>query len=180
MMPMGATIETLLVVDDDKALLKSAVRELGRKCRVVTAVSATEARELFSREPIDLAVIDVLLRDTSGIDLMIELIRAKPDLPAIMISGLFYADTMRLAFRAGALDCFDKPFAWPEVFARLEHGPDLENRSTVIPTFQDAKGECLRRVMAAFDGNVSHAAAHLRVDRRTLQRTKKSLGGNES
>jgi len=61
----------VLVVDDEPAIVKVLRLELvAEGFRVVTATTATEAIEAAAEERPDLALLDVLMSEMSGYDLM--------------------------------------------------------------------------------------------------------------
>ena len=118
-------------------------------------------------------MIDLVLRGASGIDLLVELKQQHPELAAVMMSGLFYTGSMRRAYRAGALDCFEKPFRWTNLLDSLEHGAAIESGRdgrVEVPTFEQLKIDYYRRVIEACDGNLTQAAKFAGLHRTTLQR----------
>ena len=80
----------IVVVDDDDAvrrLLGRMLRVLGY--RVLETPSAASARQLFDDQGDDVALIiaDVHLRDTNGVDLVRQLVRKRPGLRALLMTG---------------------------------------------------------------------------------------------
>src|SRR5689334_4155209 len=73
------SLQNVLVVDDDERILGSWKRA-ARERNVVTAIDAATARQLANTEKPDLAIVDLRLGNTSGIDLIRELKRDLPDL----------------------------------------------------------------------------------------------------
>jgi ActR/RegA family two-component response regulator len=173
MIVMGEMNRTLLVLDDDARLRKAAVRALASTCTVVTASTAGEAIEAAKRLKFDVALVDVILREGSGIDALLELRTLQPDLVAIVMSGLGCAATVRRAFQAGALDFIEKPFSWPDVLSSLEQQTPVERGRDDIPPFENVKWEYYNRIIVAFGGNVSRAAAYAGLRRTSLQRIKR-------
>lgn len=79
---------TVLVVDDQpplRIILSRGLKQDG--FRVLTAASADQAEALFSEEPVDLVITDVVMPERSGIDLARALLEKKPNLPILLISG---------------------------------------------------------------------------------------------
>lgn len=104
---------TILLVEDEPALRKLGERLLAHAGhRVLGAASAEEALEIAAREPFDLLVTDVMMPGRSGTELARDLVRARPDLPVVLVSG--YAPDAPEA-SAGAF--LAKPFD-PEQLAR--------------------------------------------------------------
>ena len=78
----------LLIVDDEaniRLLYKEELAEEGYE--VVTAASITEATEKLQEGAFDLAVLDIKLRNESGIELLQQLVRERHDMPVILCSA---------------------------------------------------------------------------------------------
>ncbi len=69
----------ILVVDDDELVLRAYRRTIGREARLLTATTPTAARQVARDQPPDAAVVDLWLGRDSGIDLVRELKRQRPD-----------------------------------------------------------------------------------------------------
>lgn len=84
--------QILLVVDDDPEFCRLVRALLSRPGRVVLcARSGAEATEVIERVPVQLAVVDGLLPDTTGID-WIARRRALTDHTAIVFVSSFWRD----------------------------------------------------------------------------------------
>lgn len=82
--------ETLLMVEDDKSILKIYKEVLGRYgYRILTACDGVEAMELYADhcDEIQMVVVDAIMPRMNGFD-VVELIRqSRPNMPIIMTSG---------------------------------------------------------------------------------------------
>ena len=88
--PLRGTLETILVVDDDKAVLKVVVEILSRaNFRVLSALSGSGAIKLAAATEgvIDLLLSDVDMPVMSGPDLGEVLKKTRPDLHVMLMSG---------------------------------------------------------------------------------------------
>jgi DNA-binding NtrC family response regulator len=106
---------SLLVVDDDAAMrqmLASLFQDRG--FRVQEAGSADAALERAQEVDFDVVITDVRMPGRSGIELVGELHRLRPDTPAIVMTAFGSIDSAVEAMRAGAFDYIAKPFE-PEV-----------------------------------------------------------------
>lgn len=113
----------LLVVDDEEANRDLLSRRLKRAgFAVELASSAHEALEVIEREKIDLVLLDYMMPEMNGIDLL-RLLRAtqsQSDLPVIMVTAV--NDSVRVveALSIGANDYVTKPIDFPVALARVE------------------------------------------------------------
>ncbi|GEM_PF-4891418 len=111
---------TLLLADDEAALVGAVARQLRRAGHTVfAALSAAESRDLFARygAEIDVAVIDVRLGDGDGRSLAEELRSARPGLGIVLISASGARAVPNLGPRSLLLD---KPFDFKELTAAIE------------------------------------------------------------
>lgn len=78
----------ILVVDDEANIRLLYSEELADEgYEVVTAGSITEAVEKLQGEIYDLAVLDIKLKNESGIDLLQKLVKERHDMPVILCSA---------------------------------------------------------------------------------------------
>jgi DNA-binding NtrC family response regulator len=78
----------LLVVDDEANIRLLYTEELAEEgYEVVTAASITEATERLQEGVFDLAVLDIKLKNESGIELLQQLVKERHDMPVILCSA---------------------------------------------------------------------------------------------
>jgi DNA-binding NtrC family response regulator len=78
----------LLVVDDEANIRLLYSQELGDEgYDVVSAATAAEAVERLQRDDFDLVVLDIKLRNESGIELLQQIVKERHDLPVILSSA---------------------------------------------------------------------------------------------
>ncbi len=109
----------ILLVEDTEALGDQVARLLRNKgYRLVWAKSAREAR-LQDVSSFDLIVLDLMLPDGYGLDLLKEW-RGRDDTPVLILSARTDANDRVRGIKLGADDYMTKPF-WPEeLVARVE------------------------------------------------------------
>ncbi|WP_311537864.1 response regulator transcription factor [uncultured Anaerococcus sp.] len=112
---------SILVVDDEKTLLENLynfLKDKGFK-KVYTAKNLKEARFKISNLKIDLVVLDLMLPDGSGFDLLRE-IRKTSDMAVIILSALDGLDDRKEGFVNKADDYLVKPFFPEELLWRID------------------------------------------------------------
>lgn len=78
----------LLVVDDEANIRLLYAQELSEEgYQVVTAASALEAVEKLETESFELAVIDIKLKNESGIELLQRIVKERHTLPVILCTA---------------------------------------------------------------------------------------------
>ena len=107
----------ILVVEDEPAIAESVAYALGRDGFSVTlAATATSAMALA--DSVDLVVLDLMLPDGSGFDLITAWRKTK-HIPVIVLSSRDGEADRVVALEAGADDYVTKPFSPREVVARV-------------------------------------------------------------
>jgi DNA-binding response OmpR family regulator len=111
--------KTVLVVDDDPLILDMLRLLLtGAGYEVDLASTVQEAQRKVLRRPPAIAVVDVELREESGLDL-VRLWRTQPSFPVLVLSGLGSAMDRVVGLELGADDYLVKPFEPRELILRL-------------------------------------------------------------
>jgi two-component system response regulator AtoC len=113
-------METLLLVDDDVSLLESLTlhfeeveKDGQRRFHVVTATTAAMGLERAKECSPALVVLDMMLPDRSGLDLIEEMRALCGDAPIVLITAFHDMESTIRAMKLGAFDYIHKPFADP-------------------------------------------------------------------
>ncbi len=102
---------TVLVVDDDDNILKAMIRILGNEgFEVYAATDGRKALEMTARRKYDLMFLDLMMPGFSGLDVLVFMQAARPDMPIVVISALSDSATKNEALRLGAREYLSKPF----------------------------------------------------------------------
>ncbi|MEI7478953.1 MAG: response regulator transcription factor [Actinomycetes bacterium] len=110
---------TVLVVDDEASYREALTLGLEAEgFAVVLASSCAEAEEAFSSNPIDIALLDVMLPDGNGSDLCRRLLSIR-HIPILMVSARDDEVAVVLGLEFGAADYVTKPFRLRELVARM-------------------------------------------------------------
>jgi len=115
--------DAILVVDDEEVMrdvLQSLLQPAGYT--VTLAENAEQALELVRKKAFGAAIVDVMLPDMSGIELLDELKKLDPELVVLMITAFASVETAITAMKKGAFDYVTKPFKHEEVLHMLANG----------------------------------------------------------
>src|SRR6202047_5206595 len=109
----------LLLVDDDEDIL-SLLTSFFRKHShgVSVAENGAEMFAALEKQPIDLVILDVMLREEDGFDLCRRL-RAQSQVPVIMLTAVADHTDRVVGLEMGADDYLTKPFDQRELLARV-------------------------------------------------------------
>ena len=127
---MNPSEAALLVVDDIEDNRYTLTRRLSREgyTNLTTAANGREALELLQEKPIDLVLLDIMMPEMNGYEVL-ERLKADPDLrhiPIIMISAVDEIESVIRCIELGAEDYLSKPFNPTLLRARV--GASLERK----------------------------------------------------
>jgi two-component system KDP operon response regulator KdpE len=109
----------ILIVEDDPNIRKLVQVNLAKRGYTVSeAEDSHQAIALFQEVPVDLVLLDLVLPGLSGVDVC-AWIRARSDVPIIVLSARSEEDLKVAALDAGADDYVTKPFGQEELLARV-------------------------------------------------------------
>src|ERR1700726_1662020 len=111
----------ILIVDDEPTIRETCAavaQQTGMK--PTTVASAEEALEVLENSAVDIVLTDLMLKTSSGLDLLKRVRDTNPTLPVIVLTQYGTIDSAVAATRLGAVDYVTKPFRIEELRARLE------------------------------------------------------------
>ena len=133
--------ETIALVDDDRNILTSVAMALENEGFTVHTYSdGAEALAGLSRQPVDLAVLDIKMPRMDGMELLNRL-RQQSDMPVIFLTSKDDELDEVLGLRMGADDYITKPFSQRLLIERIR--AVLRRRS--VPVEGEPEGEVIRR-----------------------------------
>lgn len=101
----------ILVIDDEREVLEfleTFFTKLGHS--VLKAENAEEGlKQVIIHQP-DLVLLDIMLPDKNGLELLKEIKELDKEVSVVMITAYKDAERVIEAFRLGAMDCLLKPF----------------------------------------------------------------------
>ena len=110
----------ILLIEDDPATSKSIELMLGHaNFNVYTTDLGEEGIDLAKLYDYDLILLDLVLPDINGHDVLRQLRVARTDTPILILSGETDTENKMRGFCSGADDCLTKPFHREELIARI-------------------------------------------------------------
>jgi DNA-binding NtrC family response regulator len=155
--------ERILIVDDEEIVIRSCQRALEGADRVVDAVrGGAEALRRVEECAYDVVVLDIMMPNVDGMQVLQRVKEAHPDIEVVMVTGLSQIDTAVRSMKLGAFDYLPKPFDPDEL--RLVVDRALDRRRTVHGAPELPPDARLR-----FENIVGSSAAMQRVFRLVAQ-----------
>src|SRR6476661_6426055 len=100
----------ILIIDDERAI-RNTLREIleYEDYQVEDIDNGIDGLDLIRKNDYDLVLCDIKMNRMDGLEVLIEGLQIKPDLPFIMISGHGTIETAVEASKKGAFDFISKP-----------------------------------------------------------------------
>lgn len=113
--------EKILIVDDEKEICELIAKYLKKEGFVTQQVNCgTSAIEAVRKSNFNLVVLDIMMSDMDGFDVIQIIRREKPYLPVMFLSARQEDYDKILGFGLGADDYVTKPFSPAELTARIK------------------------------------------------------------
>ena len=101
----------ILVVDDEEIVIRSCLRVLeGNGYEIDVAHDGHEALRKVESNTYDVMILDIMMPNLGGMEVLRRVKETHPDIDVIMITGLSQIETAVQAMKLGAFDYISKPF----------------------------------------------------------------------
>jgi DNA-binding response OmpR family regulator len=137
----------ILVVDDQKdvrAMICMVLRV--NRFDVVEAASAAAGLQCFSETHFDIAIVDIFLDNTNGLDLIATLREQVPDLPVIAVSGMTAFDGAAMSDDLARVVYLQKPFRPAELMRAVEAARAVAEAGRALSKQVDVAETTIRRL----------------------------------
>ncbi len=143
---------TILIIDDNVKWCKSLAQNFAQRGYLpMYATTGTEAHGILARTAIDLVLLDIMLGEENGVDVLSEILLLHPQLLVIMITGFGSIDTAVQSIKLGAFDYVTKPLDFEKLLQLVEHAVNVSR----------SKGHSVEQVVSGFPTLITHNAAML-------------------
>ena len=167
--------KSVLLVDDDAVFLQVLAKAMVRRgLTVATAQDSDAALAQLDDRVFNYASVDLKLAESSGLQLIPELLARQPQLKVVMLTGYSSIATAVQAVKLGAFDYLCKPANADELLQALEGSRSnvAQDQAANVERLSVSRleWEHIQKVLADNEGNISATARALGMHRRTLQR----------
>ena len=108
---MGRPVPQILIIDDSKDTLLLLEEFLERKgIEVTTCQSAQEGLAILRRHDIKLVLVDIVMPEMNGVNLLKRVLEINPSVDVVMMTGVAEMSLARECLELGAKDFIKKPF----------------------------------------------------------------------
>jgi DNA-binding NtrC family response regulator len=128
----------VLIVDDEKDLRDLLAAVLGEYYDIAQADSGAALLKCFSQDPPDLVLLDVVLPDAHGLDLLPQIKKRWPDTEVIVLSGHGNISMAVESGRRGAYNFLSKPFENEKLLADVKCAIERKRQSEENVTLRHA------------------------------------------
>jgi two-component system NtrC family response regulator len=153
-----AGVGTVLVIDDEP-VLQDVLGSLltGDGFEYLQATTAAGGIDVLREEEVDVVLLDLMLPDRSGLDLLPEIKELDPHLPVVVITAYSSVESAIEAMRGGAFHYVPKPFKNEEVLHLVRRA--AERRALLVENLElrsrlEGMGEIVgtsRRIQEVFE-----------------------------
>lgn len=106
-------MKTILVVDDDKMILRlatEALKDYSEGFNVITAMNGKQALQILSASNVDLVITDIKMPVMDGYELLTHMSRNYRNIPIIVMTGFGSQEIAKQLKQKGVLHYIEKPF----------------------------------------------------------------------
>ena len=128
---------TILVVDDEHGVRQSFNMVLKENYQLHFAEDGKTALDIFKQKHIDLVLLDILLPDLDGLNLLKQLKEIEPATEIIMVSALKEIASAVRAMKLGAFDYITKPFEVDDLLAVVKRALERKKLQKEIVYLRD-------------------------------------------
>jgi two-component system response regulator PilR (NtrC family) len=120
-----------VLILDDEPVIREVLRTVLRRAGLETTEAATaeEGWERLESDPVDLLLLDLMLPDRPGLEVLSDVKARFPEMPVVVITAYSSVDSAIQAMKLGAFHYIPKPFRNEEVVHVVRQA--LEKRSLV-------------------------------------------------
>ncbi len=135
----------ILVIDDELGIRQGCQRALEPQgFEVVKAATIQEGMRNITEDHFDLVLIDVMMPDGRGIDLIEPIHKIDPDIVCVIITGYATVELAVQAIKEGAYDFISKPFTADMLLLTINQGMERRRLSLEARRLEEVEKETIK------------------------------------
>jgi two-component system response regulator AtoC len=140
--------KTILIIDDKVKLCETLAHTFAHLgYQPFYATNGPEALDLFAQHPIHVVLLDIMLGEENGIDVLKQLLQCRRNTPVIMITGYASIETAVQSIKLGAFDYVKKPLDFEQLIKVVENAIQTSQRREEPLPFNHHLHELLPRII---------------------------------
>jgi two-component system, response regulator RegA len=159
----------LLIAEDDERLGKTLSLEFAERGYEVSWIRSLGEFDELKKERLEFAIIDLRLKQDSGLDLIDRIGKRFPSCRIVVLTGYGSIPTAVEAMRRGAAHYLTKPAQIEEIERAFDGGARAADVAPV-ETLAQHERDFIEEILLQSEGNISVAAKRLGIHRQSLQR----------
>lgn len=128
----------VLIIDDDETLQRAWTHFL-KKFQIAQAYNYEDGLRMFTETEPDIVLLDIVLPDGSGLDLLHAFKSARPQVPVVVITGQMDMHLATAAVKGGAYDFLTKPVAAERLRVTIDRASETARLNREVRTLQTEK-----------------------------------------
>lgn len=137
--------KNILIVDDEKSICTFLALALEDEYVVFTAESPEQAYDILEKEKISLVILDLMLGEASGMDVLREIKTKDADIAVIMMTAYGDIKTSVEAIKQGAFHYLSKPVDIDELLHYIGQALEMQHLSRRVESLSAALEELEQR-----------------------------------
>jgi two-component system sensor histidine kinase/response regulator len=139
----------ILVIDDEQGIRKGCLRALEPQgFTVETAATLQEGLQKLEAGTFDLVLLDVMLPDGRGIDMLAPIQHKDPEMITVIITGYATVELAIKAIKLGAYDFISKPFTSDLLLMTVNQGLEKRRLALEAKRLQDIEKQAVELARA--------------------------------
>ncbi|NVL89457.1 MAG: response regulator [Desulfobacterales bacterium] len=153
-----SNVPKILIVDDEPRMRDSLKTLLGNEgFEVQAGCGGQEAIQCLGKNDFDLVLLDLVMPDSDGNEIMDQIKRQSPETLVVIITGHASVESSILALTNGACDYLTKPFEHDELLKRVRNALDQRRLKNERKKTEEALRESNRRLQLAYEQSIVYA-----------------------
>ena len=131
--------DTILIVDDKVKLCETLAKTFGQLgYHALYATNSQDALRLLSASPVQVVLLDIMLGEENGIDILQQMKRVRANLQVIMITGYASIESAVQSIKLGAFDYVKKPLDFEYLLRVVENAiRPADKTPSVLPSTEN-------------------------------------------
>ena len=141
--------KTILIIDDNATLSNTLAQTFQQlNYEALTALNSVQAARMITQHRVDVVLLDIMLGEDDGLDVLQQLLRQRQELPIVMITGYASIESAVQSIKLGAFDYVKKPLDFEHLVKVVENALQLSSLKEQGRTGSNSSPESAQRIIS--------------------------------